>query len=426
MSLSIVFFFVFTMLVSYFDQANAAASENDMTIFVNEERLKLENPPRVQAGRVLLPVRQVFESLGAEVEWIQEKQTARGSLGDILVELPVGSSTARVNGEEEKLQAPSMIYSGRIYVPLRFTGEAFGANVKWDAEEKKVSIHQKSTDDNTRAPAGTLIEDGYDERREKETTAQEADSETVAMNSEALELSFKYESGEGFMKVQANQSTSSGHRIMVEKEGERYFYSICEDRFNIPLQLGDGQYTLVLLEHSSGNNYSVVEREKIDVSVNGNGAPYLHSSWPVLWDEKGSAAQLAEDLVKGLDSEEEKIKAVYDYIINHIEYDHDKIEHIDHTYVPDIEQTHQEKKGICYDYSALFAAMMRHQDVPTKLVKGYKDDLTEYHAWNEVYIQELDKWKIIDTTYDAPSAELAGDQREIYKDRSEYEVNKIY
>ena len=88
--------------------------------------------------------------------------------------------------------------------------------------------------------------------------------------------------------------------------------------------------------------------------------------------------------------------------------------------MPNIEQTLKSKSGICYDYAALMAGMLRSLNIPTKLVKGYKNDLNNYHAWNEVLIE--DKWVIIDTTYDAAFVKA---NREVDMIKSLNEYNKI-
>lgn len=79
--------------------------------------------------------------------------------------------------------------------------------------------------------------------------------------------------------------------------------------------------------------------------------------------------------------------------------------------------------GICYDYSALFAGMLRSLGIPTKLVKGYKNDMREYHAWNEVLVGE--NWVIIDTTYDA-ALNSQKNKPNMYKSTSEYSKQREY
>lgn len=66
------------------------------------------------------------------------------------------------------------------------------------------------------------------------------------------------------------------------------------------------------------------------------------------------------------------------------------------------------RKGICFDYAALMTAMLRSQDIPTKLVIGYTGSL--YHAWVDVYIESVgwvdnfiyfdgQKWSLMDPTF---------------------------
>jgi len=85
-------------------------------------------------------------------------------------------------------------------------------------------------------------------------------------------------------------------------------------------------------------------------------------------------------------------------------------------YLPDIEKTYLEETGICYDYAALFAAMLRSIGIPTKLVKGYSKENPEvYHAWNEVLINGT--WIVVDTTLDASEPK---DKTQMSKTSSDY------
>ena len=103
-------------------------------------------------------------------------------------------------------------------------------------------------------------------------------------------------------------------------------------------------------------------------------------------------------------SDLEKVEAVYNYIVKNIKYDYNKVSNISTDYVPDLDNIITSKKGICYDYAALFAGILRSEGIHTKLIKGYKNDLTAYHAWNEVYLDG--DWVLVDTTYDASLSSL--------------------
>mgnify|MGYP003097234775 FL=1 len=76
----------------------------------------------------------------------------------------------------------------------------------------------------------------------------------------------------------------------------------------------------------------------------------------------------------------------YYYVIRNISYDNDKAENTPTDYVPDIDTILEEKKGICFDYASLMAALLRSQSIPTKLEVGYSGEA--YHAWISVYLTE--------------------------------------
>jgi len=190
----------------------------------------------------------------------------------------------------------------------------------------------------------------------------------------------------------------SDMRVMVEKGNEKYYYSLNDTKEEIPAQLGSGSYLVKILQNTTGNKYKVVEKSTLNITNNSLDV-FLTSSQPVYWEGKDKLIELGNSLTKDLKTDKEKIEAVYKYVVENIKYDYNKINLISTDFVPDLEDTISTKKGICYDYSALFAGILRSQGIYTKLVKGYKNDMTAYHAWNEVLLDGT--WVLIDTTYDA-------------------------
>lgn len=190
----------------------------------------------------------------------------------------------------------------------------------------------------------------------------------------------------------------SNMRVMVEKGNDKYYYSLNDKIEELPAQLGSGKYTVKILQNTSGNKYKVVKKDNVSIS-NDSVDVYLSSSQPVYWKNEDKLIQLANTLTKDLTTDREKIEAVYRYIVDNVKYDYNKINVISTDYVPNIDEIITIKKGICYDYAALFAGILRSEGIHTKLVKGYRNNLTAYHAWNEVLLD--DSWVIVDTTYDA-------------------------
>lgn len=131
-----------------------------------------------------------------------------------------------------------------------------------------------------------------------------------------------------------------------------------------------------------------------------------------IFPSKSEACTLAQSLVKDGMNDVEILKAFYTYVTEHITYDYDKADSVEAGYLPDVDETLQSGTGICFDYAALTAAMLRSQDIPCKLEIGYSGDIK--HAWIDVYIQNKgwvtkaisfdgDTWKLMDPTFDANS-----------------------
>jgi len=103
---------------------------------VNGRALFFSVQPRYVNGRTMVPLRGIFESLGAQVDWDESTQTINASEGSDDVHLSIGDRRATVNRRAVYLDAPAMVFNGSTLVPLRFVSEALGADVQWyDASE---------------------------------------------------------------------------------------------------------------------------------------------------------------------------------------------------------------------------------------------------------------------------------------------------
>lgn len=227
---------------------------------------------------------------------------------------------------------------------------------------------------------------------------------------------------EGIVRV-AYTGINTKTKVMVEKGSAKYYYDLKKEEDFFPLQLGQGNYTVAVLENISGTKYKVVAQKSFKAEISEESSVYLKSTQPILWEEDMEAIRLAESLSQGEEDNKKVVQALYDYIVSNVSYDYKKMDKLSSDYIPDIDAILKEGKGICYDYSVLFGAMLRSRGIPAKLIKGYRDDNKVYHAWNEVYIDG--SWKIIDTTYDA-SALKAGTSYQMFKNKNKYEKLKEY
>ena len=203
--------------------------------------------------------------------------------------------------------------------------------------------------------------------------------------------------------VSAHYTSETGKRlkVLVEKNGEKYYYDLnsAGRPENFPLQMGEGRYTVSIFENIANTSYRKVFSRDLVADFSETNSTYLQSVQTINWNTSMAAIEIASGLVKDKITDSEKVEAIYNYVITNVQYDYNKINTIDTTYVPDIDQILASQKGICYDFSSTFAAMLRSVGIPAKLIKGYTSNANGYHAWNEVYIDGA--WIVVDTSYDS-------------------------
>lgn len=123
--------------------STSVMAANPIDVTLNGEHLQFDVPPVLENGRVLVPLRTVFEALGATVEWDGTTSTVTAIRGNDTVKLTIGKSTAYKNGVSVELDVPAKVIDGRTLVPVRFVSEALGALVEWDTPNKSVNITQR-------------------------------------------------------------------------------------------------------------------------------------------------------------------------------------------------------------------------------------------------------------------------------------------
>lgn len=180
-----------------------------------------------------------------------------------------------------------------------------------------------------------------------------------------------------------------------------------------PLTEGSGDYNIQLYEQLEGNMYSEVINITVTANISDEVSPYTYPNRYVMYEQGSDCVYKAAEVCAGVDDTIDRIAAIFGYITTNITYDYDLAEKVSNgsigVYVPDPDSVLARKKGICFDYASLFAAMLRSQGIPSRLVIGYaKENI--YHAWNEVYTTEtgwistelllqLKGYNIVDSTF---------------------------
>ena len=184
--------------------------------------------------------------------------------------------------------------------------------------------------------------------------------------------------------------TGSADKIQVQitnPDGTLYQYPLPIGDFGtLPLTGGDGSYQVDVLEHVSADMYSVGLSQSIDVALKDEFRPYLFPNQYVNYTPDSEAVSIGMELSDKSSDDLDFVTNVYEYVIKNITYDDVKAQDISVNYIPNIDETLNTGSGICFDYASVMSAMLRSQNVPTKLEVGYSG--TAYHAWISVYLAE--------------------------------------
>ena len=112
-------------------------------LYVDTKKIETDTPPTIVDGRTLVPVRAIFESLGATVEWDQATKTATGKKDNIVVVIQIDNPVATINGQAITLDVPAQIINNRTMVPARFVSVALNCDVTWNQETKTAAVSKE-------------------------------------------------------------------------------------------------------------------------------------------------------------------------------------------------------------------------------------------------------------------------------------------
>lgn len=247
--------------------------------------------------------------------------------------------------------------------------------------------------------------------------------------------------------VVLDASNSSQGYIMVSYEGSNekvklqitgpdaitYTYNLFGGYEVFPLTAGNGAYTISIFESvdTASNKYATILSEIISADIINEFGPYLYPNQYVNFTEDSLPVAKAAELAEPANTDLEVVANIYNYITSNFSYDYDKAASIQSGYLPDVDEIYQAKTGICFDFAAITAAMLRSQSIPTRLVVGYKGE--EYHAWISTYIRDIgwingiiefdgSAWHLLDPTFAATSS----NPKKFIAEENDYIAKYIY
>jgi transglutaminase-like putative cysteine protease len=177
--------------------------------------------------------------------------------------------------------------------------------------------------------------------------------------------------------------------------------------------------------------YSTALSATVDVALANTFGPYLYPNQYVNFDTTSLPISKAVELAYTANTDLEVVESVYNYMIDNFTYDYDKAATVVSGYLPVVNDVYKANTGICFDYAAVMATMLRSQRIPTRLEVGYIGE--EYHAWISVYIEEIGwingiiefngtKWNLLDPTF----ASTSKSPKEYVTKNSKYLTKYVY
>ena len=199
------------------------------------------------------------------------------------------------------------------------------------------------------------------------------------------EADYSY-AAEGYISAMYSGSASAA-KVRITCGDIRYDHDLTPGKREFFPLMGSGSYSVQIYEQLSGNKFAPLVEGSFEANVSSSVSTYLYPNKYVDFDGNSACVKKAAEVCAGITDDVEKIAEIFGYVTENISYDKNLAATVQSGYVPYPDNTLSKGKGICFDYTSLFAAMCRSQGIPARLVIGYADPKI-YHAWNEVYTDE--------------------------------------
>ena len=218
---------------------------------------------------------------------------------------------------------------------------------------------------------------------------------------------------QGYLTAVSDSTDQMMNVQLTAEDGVVYSYFISPgESAVIPFSSGSGTYQVSCYQQISDSQYAALYADTLEIKLANEFLPFLYPNQYVNFTPDSEASKLALSMVSEDTSDIDALQTIYNYVVSHVTYDYDLADTVASGYLPNVDETLQTGKGICFDYAALTAAMLRSCDIPCKLQIGYAGDIK--HAWINVYIRSRgwvdkavefsgDSWSRMDPTFDSNS-----------------------
>lgn len=195
-------------------------------------------------------------------------------------------------------------------------------------------------------------------------------------------------SDQGYIMIKRQSSKQLKMRLSLGKANLTYDLNNAGEYEAFTLSFGNGEYKVEVFEQTSKKKYSPASAITFSATVTDESLPFLYPNPYIWYNEKTQAVAKGSEVCVGAETDAQKAEAVYRYLLENMAYDYTFADEVakgkNKGYIPNVDRTLNTQTGICLDFAAIMACMLRTQGVATKLVIGYADRM--YHAWNLVLV----------------------------------------
>lgn len=448
-------FVLFFVSAGYQPAFADTANTREILVYLNGNKIEFDVAPVVIKGRTLVPLRKIFEELGATIEWDKKTRTATATKGDIKFSLQVGSLEYSLNGKKHPLDVPAALVRGRTMIPARLVSEAFGCQVIWDGSTRSVLItgevgkdsgsngNTSGNDDSVQSfdshkVNGKRVLLGLDPRNTIEATIDGAkvrikgrleydefnqvwvelhhgkdfgnlELYTDALNDryEVSPTSENLEHSRGFLKLKADRTFDMEVNLVnspvqsIRVYGIYWAGELNEDLYDGDndsdkdyVSLDDGYLHIV----KKGNEYQFIKAKGYEHNLQvmktlGNPSDYLSTAHldPTV---RSSLKNLSDQIVKGAKTDREKLLKIHSWMTKNMfyNYDYDNVNDKGINFNAPLDIV-QNQTSQCYGFSILFTDLARLQGIPTtKVIGDIRYDVDEKPI--EKTLTSLHSWNI--------------------------------
>ena len=146
----------FVMFLSVVSGFSATASSS-VSVFVDGEIVTFDVEPQIINDRTMVPLRAIFEQIGAEVTWDDTTKTAVSTKGDITVKITIGEYKLTKNGVDIAIDVPAQIIDSRTLVPVRAISESFDCQVFWEDDIRSVRVVTLKLEEPVKTEADAIV-----------------------------------------------------------------------------------------------------------------------------------------------------------------------------------------------------------------------------------------------------------------------------